>query len=42
MEVCRGLRQTILFENLEMLCVLPVTANTGTGKKLLVCGFSHA
>jgi hypothetical protein len=41
-EVCHGLRQTILFENLGMWYVLTVTANMGTGRELLVCGFCHA
>jgi len=38
-EDCHGLYQTILFENLGMWYVLTVTANTGTGRKLLVCDF---
>lgn len=38
-EVCHGLCQIILFENLGMWYVLTVTANTGTGRELLVCGF---
>jgi len=41
-EVCHGLCQTILFENMGMWYVLTVTANTGTGRELLVCGFSYA
>jgi hypothetical protein len=41
-EVCHGLCQTTLFENLGIWFVLTVPANTGTGRELLVFGFSLA
>jgi hypothetical protein len=41
-EVCHDLLQTILFENLGMWYILTMTANTGTGRELLFCGFSLA
>jgi hypothetical protein len=41
-EVCHGLCQTTVFENLGIWYGLTVRANTGTGRELLVFGFCHA